>query len=56
MWALIVYVLTIPIRYFFRNNVSMVWALSEAALALALLMVVVADAPVEMERGEKVNN
>lgn len=51
-WMLIVYVLTLPLRYPYRNTVSLVWYLSELALIVSLLSVVSAETPVEGESDE----
>lgn len=48
-WTLILIILTIPARYPFRNYVSLVWAISEFALVLAMWGVVSAETPVEPE-------
>jgi hypothetical protein len=51
MWMFIVYVLTVPLRYPFKDAVWMIYMLSELALALALLAVAAAETPVEDEHG-----
>jgi uncharacterized membrane protein YcfT len=48
-WALIAIVATMPLRYPYRSYVSLVWALSEVALVLALLAVCAGETPVEAE-------
>lgn len=48
-WILILIVATIPLRYPFRNYVSLVWAISELALVLGMWGVVSAETPVEPE-------
>lgn len=48
-WTLIGIIVTIPARYPFRNYVSLVWAISEIALVLAMWGVVSAETPVEKE-------
>lgn len=46
-WLLIVFIITTPLRYIFKDQVWMVWFLSEVALDLALLGVIAAETPVE---------
>jgi len=48
-WAAILMILTLPIRYLFKDQVWMVWALSEAAFILALLSIAAAETPVEID-------
>lgn len=48
-WALILIVATMPLRYPYRSYVSLVWAISELALVLAMWGVVSAETPVEPE-------
>lgn len=48
-WALILILATIPLRYPFRAEVWMVWAISELALLLGMWGVVSAETPVEEE-------
>lgn len=51
-WALIVYTISIPVRYLFRNQVWMVWGLSEIAIVLALLAFIASETPVSIEKEE----
>lgn len=48
-WTMILIIVTIPLRYPFRTYVSLVWAISEVALILAMWGVVSAETPVERE-------
>lgn len=48
-WTLILIVVTIPVRYPFRNYVSLVWLISEVALVFGMWGVVSAETPVEKE-------
>lgn len=48
-WFLILITATIPLRFPFRTYVSLVWAISEVALILAMWGVVSAETPVENE-------
>lgn len=48
-YTLIFIIVTIPLRYPFRNYVSLVWAISELALVLSMWGVVSAETPVEEE-------
>lgn len=48
-WTMILIAVTIPLRYPFRTYVSLVWAISEVALILAMWGVVSAETPVEPE-------
>lgn len=48
-WTLILIVLTMPLRYPYRQYVSLVWAISELALILSMWGVVSAETPVEEE-------
>lgn len=48
-WLLIVFVGTVPLRYAWRNTFTMIWLLSELALWIGLLAVVVSETPVEEE-------
>lgn len=48
-WCLILVFVTIPLRYFAKDAVWMVWLLSEVALLFGLWGVVSAETPVEAE-------
>lgn len=48
-WLLILYVVTTPLRYPFKDVVWMVWLLSEFAIVISLLTFVSAETPVEQE-------
>lgn len=48
-WVLILIVVTVPVRYFWKDQVWLVWAISEVALVLAMWGVVSAETPVEAE-------
>lgn len=48
-WVAILWVLTIPGRYPYRNSVAIVWTLSELAIALALIVWIASETPVETE-------
>lgn len=48
-WTLILVIVTIPFRYPYRSDVSLVWAISELALVLGLWSIVSAETPVEHE-------
>lgn len=48
-WTMLLLILTVPLRYPYRTYVSMVWAISELALILAMWGVVSAETPVESE-------
>lgn len=48
-WILVLLVATTPLRAPFRDRVSLVWAISEVALWLAMWGVVAAETPVEAE-------
>jgi hypothetical protein len=48
-WAFIFAALTVPVRYIFKDEVWMVWLLSELAFVLALLSIITTETPVEPE-------
>lgn len=53
-WMLIIYCLTVPLRYPYKDAVWMVWVLSEFAIIFSLLAVGAAETPAESE--EEVNS
>lgn len=48
-WLLIFVIVTVPLRYLWKDTVWMVWFLSEIALVLGLAGVLSAETPVEHE-------
>jgi hypothetical protein len=50
-WLLILAIVTMPLRYVWKDAIWMIWALSEGALIISLATIVAAETPVE-EEGE----
>lgn len=48
-WLLIIVVLTTPLQWPWRNSVSLVWLISQIALAVAFVALVLSETPVENE-------
>jgi hypothetical protein len=52
-WALILIIITIPLRYPYRDAVSLVWLMMEVALVLSCGAIVSAETPVEKEHQDE---
>lgn len=48
-WMLVFAVVTMPLRYVWKDAVWMVWALSELAILISLVTTIFAETPVEHE-------
>lgn len=51
-WFMILFIIGIPVTYPVRNEVAVIWLMSEVALVLAMWGVVSAETPVEDEEKE----
>lgn len=55
-WLLILAIATMPLRYYWKDAIWMVWVLSEAAIIISLATIVAAETPVEEETQERRTN
>lgn len=52
-WLLIVVILTTPFQWPWKDSVALVWMISQVALAVAFVALVLSETPVEKEDNDK---